>query len=117
MTPQSLVFGLKAVSEITRLRVLNLCFHGELTVGELSQILGKSQPSLSRHVKVLCDARILSRHREGRRVWFRVPCHGSAAKLARMIVDTLSTQDDDIALDLQRLENLRQTELNEPIIA
>src|SRR6266852_2443376 len=51
-----LLAALRAVAETTRLRLLVLCAGGELTVSELAQILGQSQPRVSRHLKLLCEA-------------------------------------------------------------
>jgi len=60
--------ALRAAAEPTRLRLLALCAKGELTVSELVQILGQSQPRVSRHLKLLCDAGLLAqlqRDRDG----------------------------------------------------
>src|SRR5205807_2080936 len=51
-----LLAGLRAAAEPTRLRLLILCGRAELTVTELTQILGQSQPRVSRHLKLLCEA-------------------------------------------------------------
>ena len=63
-----LLAALRAVAEPTRLRLVVLCARGELTVSELTQILGQSQPRVSRHLKLLCEvgpARSLSRRQLG----------------------------------------------------
>ena len=62
-----LLQGLRAAAEPTRLRILALCAHGELSVSDLTQILGQSQPRVSRHLKLMCDAGLLDRFREGTR--------------------------------------------------
>src|ERR1700738_775430 len=67
-----LLAALRAVAEPTRLRLLILCSRGELTVSELAQILGQSQPRVSRHLKLLCDAGLLDRFREGSWVFYRL---------------------------------------------
>ena len=51
-----LLAGLRAAGEPTRLRLLALLAHSELTVTELTQILRQSQPRVSRHLKLLCEA-------------------------------------------------------------
>ncbi len=56
---------LRAASDATRLRVLALLRSMELSVGELAQVLGQSQPRVSRHVKILCDAGLAVRRKEG----------------------------------------------------
>jgi ArsR family transcriptional regulator len=55
----------RALSDPTRLRIVALLRSMELSVGELAQVLGQSQPRVSRHVKILCDAAIATRRREG----------------------------------------------------
>ena len=67
-----LLGALRAAAEPTRLRLLVLCARGELTVTELAQILGQSQPRVSRHLKLLCDAGLLDRSREGSWVFYRL---------------------------------------------
>ena len=56
---QGLLDSLRAVAEPTRLRLLALCAEGEFTVSELTQIVGQSQPRVSRHLKQLSDAGLL----------------------------------------------------------
>ena len=67
-----LLGALRAAAEPSRLRLLVLCARGELTVTELAQILGQSQPRVSRHLKLLCDAGLLDRAREGSWVFYRL---------------------------------------------
>ncbi len=55
----------RALGDATRLRILALLRSMELSVGELAQVLGQSQPRVSRHVKILCDARLAERRKEG----------------------------------------------------
>ena len=55
----------RALADATRLRILALLRSMELSVGELAQVLGQSQPRVSRHVKILCDAGLAQRRREG----------------------------------------------------
>ncbi len=82
--------GLRAVAEPTRLRLLVLCAHGELTVSELTQILGQSQPRVSRHLKLLCDAGLLDRLPEGSWVFYRLQREGAGrARWPASILDLL----------------------------
>jgi len=62
----------KAIAEETRLRIAVLLSRGELTVSELTQILGQSQPRVSRHLKILADAHIVERYREGAWMFYRL---------------------------------------------
>ena len=61
----------KALADPTRLRIARLLAAMELAVGELAQVLGQSQPRVSRHVGILCDAGLAERRREGSWVFLR----------------------------------------------
>jgi len=61
----------KALADPTRLRIARLLSEMELAVGELAQVLGQSQPRVSRHVGILCDAGLAERRREGSWVFLR----------------------------------------------
>jgi ubiquinone/menaquinone biosynthesis C-methylase UbiE len=102
----TLLTALKAVAEPTRLRLLVLCAHADLTVSDLVQILGQSQPRLSRHLKLLAEAGLLDRSREGSWVYFRLAHAGPSATLGQTLVDALPDQDPTVMRDLQRLEEL-----------
>lgn len=103
-----LLNALKAAAEPTRLRLLALCAHGELTVTELTQILGQSQPRVSRHLKLLCEAGLLERFREGIWAYYRLAERGAVAELARTLVDAIPDDDGGLALDLERLDLIKQ---------
>ena len=62
---------MRALADPTRLRIMRLLAAMELAVGELAQVLGQSQPRVSRHVGILCDAGLAERHREGSWVFLR----------------------------------------------
>ncbi|MXO91838.1 ArsR/SmtB family transcription factor [Pontixanthobacter aquaemixtae] len=62
---------MRALTDPTRLRIMRLLSAMELAVGELAQVLGQSQPRVSRHVAILCDAGLAERHREGSWVFLR----------------------------------------------
>jgi ArsR family transcriptional regulator len=100
---EHLLAALRAVAEPTRLRLVVLCARGELTVSELTQILGQSQPRVSRHLKLLCEAGLLDRFREGSWVFYRLSRSGPAAALARQLVAACD-EDPTLALDRQRLD-------------
>jgi len=68
----------RALADGTRLRILGLLRSMELSVGELAQVLGQSQPRVSRHVKILCDAGLAERRKEGSWVFVAL---GKAAKV------------------------------------
>jgi ubiquinone/menaquinone biosynthesis C-methylase UbiE/DNA-binding transcriptional ArsR family regulator len=100
-----LLAGLRAAAEPTRLRLLVLCAEGELTVGELTDILGQSQPRVSRHLKLLCDAGLLDRFREGSRVFYRLAERGA---LAGRLLELLPPADPMLALDRERLQQIKR---------
>jgi ubiquinone/menaquinone biosynthesis C-methylase UbiE/DNA-binding transcriptional ArsR family regulator len=62
---------LRALADPTRLRIMRLLAHMELAVGELAQVLGQSQPRVSRHIRILCDAALAERRKEGAWVFLR----------------------------------------------
>ena len=63
----------RALADPTRLRILRLLGAMELAVGEIAQVLGQSQPRVSRHVGILVDAGLAERRREGSWVFLRTP--------------------------------------------
>jgi ArsR family transcriptional regulator len=63
----------RALADPTRLRIARLLGTMELAVGELAQVLGQSQPRVSRHAGILCDAGLAERRREGSWVFLRSP--------------------------------------------
>src|ERR1700739_2632975 len=104
---ESVLSSLRAVAESTRLRLLLLCAKGELTVTELTDILGQSQPRVSRHLKLLCDAGLLDRFREGTWVFYRLSQSGAAGSFAGRLVADCDDADLVLALDFQRLAAIK----------
>ncbi|MBX2886058.1 MAG: metalloregulator ArsR/SmtB family transcription factor [Granulosicoccus sp.] len=104
----ALLTGLRAAGEPTRLRLLAICAHGELSVTELTQILRQSQPRVSRHLKLLVEAGLLERFREGALVYYRIAENTESAFLARTLVDLLPEDDNELNRDLARLDQIRQ---------
>jgi ubiquinone/menaquinone biosynthesis C-methylase UbiE/DNA-binding transcriptional ArsR family regulator len=106
-----LLAGLKAVAEISRIRILFALSQGELNVSEITQVLGQSQPRISRHLKVLAEANLISRHKEGNWVLFRLNEHGLGAALARAIVDMLPGHEAVLRDDRLRFDTIRRNRL------
>lgn len=102
-----LLGSLRAVAEPTRLRILGLCAHAELSVTELVAILGQSQPRVSRHLKLMVEAGVLERNREGARAFYRAAERGPGARLVDALVDLIPEQDSTAKADLQRLGSIR----------
>ncbi|MCB2102734.1 MAG: metalloregulator ArsR/SmtB family transcription factor [Rhodobacterales bacterium] len=108
-----LLSALRAVAEPTRLRLLALCAESDLTVSELMQILGQSQPRVSRHLKLLTEAGLLERFREGSWVFHRTARAGAEgdgagpAHLGRRLLDLIPADDPQVRLDRTRLDEVR----------
>ncbi len=99
--------ALQAAGEITRLRLLALLAEAELTVSELVLILGQSQPRISRHLRLLVEAGMVERHREGAWAFFHLAQSGPEVQMARNIVQRMDPNDPLIASDRIRLEEVR----------
>ncbi len=95
---EHLLSSLRAAAEPTRLRLLALASRGAFCVMEFTEILGQSQPRLSRHLKLLCDCGLLDRVREGANVWFALPT-GEDGALARELVARLPGNDPVLEAD------------------
>jgi ubiquinone/menaquinone biosynthesis C-methylase UbiE/DNA-binding transcriptional ArsR family regulator len=108
LTPQAAVGALKAVAEPTRLRLLVLLAAGELTVKDLTRVLGQSQPRISRHLKLLAEANLVERSPEGSWVYFRIAEGGEGGELARLILERIDRSDPQLQRDLLRAEGLQQ---------
>src|SRR6476661_746845 len=99
--------ALKAAGEATRLRILALLAEAELTVSELTDILRQSQPRISRHLKLLTEAGLVERAREGSWAFFRLPEDGAPTDLVRAIVTRLPADDPVAAKDRDKLAAVR----------
>jgi len=95
---EHLLASLRASAEPTRLRLLALAARGTFCVMEFTEILGQSQPRLSRHLKLLCDCGLLDRVREGANVWFALPT-GEDGALPRELVARLPADDPVLEAD------------------
>ena len=100
--------ALKAAGEATRLRVLALVAEAELTVSDLTDILRQSQPRISRHLKLLVEAGLVERFREGAWAFFRLAEAGGSAELARALVARLDPKDPMVMRDRERLRAVRR---------
>ncbi len=100
--------ALEAAGEVTRLRLLALLNDAELTVTELMTILGQSQPRISRHLKLLVEAGLVDRHREGAWAFFRLSEGGSADALVRDVLKGMDENDPVLTADRSRLAEVRR---------
>lgn len=99
--------ALKAAGEETRLRILALLAEAELTVSDLTEILRQSQPRISRHLKLLVEAGLVLRFREGAWAFFRLGEQSAASELARSLAAKLDPNDPVVAHDRERLAEIR----------
>ncbi|MGB8817051.1 MAG: metalloregulator ArsR/SmtB family transcription factor [Rhizobiaceae bacterium] len=106
---EALVETLKAVAESSRLRILNLLKRGDLTVTDITTVLGQSQPRVSRHLKLLHEAGLISRYQEGSWAYFRIDDTSLAGQLGEALARKLDDNDRNLARDLERLGQVKQT--------
>ncbi len=101
----------RAIGEETRLRIMVLLIRGELTVSEITAILGQSQPRVSRHLKILADAGLAERHREGAWMFYRAASGGNDDAARRAVVEAAAalaaSGDRLLARDGERFEQTR----------
>lgn len=102
---ESTVGALRAIAEPTRLRIIALLRHGECSVSDLCEILGQSQPRISRHLRLLGESGLITRHREGTWAFHRLTVDPSLTP----IIDASIPDDEDAVLrsDLERLGEVR----------
>ena len=105
---QEILQVLRAAAEGTRLRLLVLCAEGELTVSELTQITGQSQPRISRHLKLLVEGGLLDRFREGTHAYYKLSESGPWTSIVQKIVEAVPAADDLVASDLSRLNAVKK---------
>jgi ArsR family transcriptional regulator len=98
----------QAVSDPTRLRILALLARMELSVGELAQLLEQSQPRVSRHVRILADAGIVDRRKEGSWVFLAIADSRRTAPLLDLVEAWMDEESRDVfAEDSKRLDAVR----------
>src|SRR6478752_9107005 len=93
---QQLLSMLQGVADPTRLRLLFLLGEAELTVSEITSILGQSQPRVSRHLRLLCEAGLLERFKEGAWVFYRAAEQAGAVELGRAISALADVENDPV---------------------
>src|SRR5271155_1244566 len=104
---EQLLNMLRAVGDPTRLRLFLLLREAELTVSELTQILGQSQPRVSRHLRLLCEAGLLQRFKEGSWVFYRATDRGLRAQLGATLAALANAEPDVLEADRRRLVDVR----------
>ncbi|MGE0115171.1 MAG: ArsR/SmtB family transcription factor [Steroidobacteraceae bacterium] len=99
---------LRALAEPTRCRLLALLSQGELTVGEIAEVLGQSQPRISRHLKLLSDVAALERFREEQRIYYRLTNGTEAAVLVAQVLAHLDHADAMLQADRRQLARVQE---------
>lgn len=96
---------LRALGDPTRLRLLYALKRGELTVAELTKVVGMSQPRVSHHLKILTDAGLLGRTPDQNEVFYRYRSDEPAKAIVEEAID-LKSADPTIRGDLKQLERI-----------
>jgi ArsR family transcriptional regulator len=99
IVPATLVKWLQAAGEPSRLRLLALCTEGALSVSDLAQALGQSEPRVSRHLKILSEAGLIVRMRQGQWVHYRLADHADATSFVRGLLAQLDRSDPVLLRD------------------
>lgn len=99
----------RALADPTRLRIMRLIAAMELAVGELAHVLGQSQPRVSRHIAILCDAGLAERRKEGSWVFLRQALSGPGiGTLGRAVARLLAAAEDEDRAFAQACEGDRR---------
>jgi DNA-binding transcriptional ArsR family regulator len=98
-SPPKVVARLKAAGEPSRLRLLALCAEAALSVSDLAQALRQSEPRVSRHLKILCEAGLLARVREGQWVRYGLADDAGAMGFVRALLAQVDRRDAQLTRD------------------
>lgn len=105
---ETLVDVLKTAGEPTRFRLLALLADGDLTVSDLTEILGQSQPRISRHLKLLAEEDLIERYQEGAWAYFRLRQDGAASALIQTLLAATVEDEPVLARDGERLATVKR---------
>jgi ubiquinone/menaquinone biosynthesis C-methylase UbiE/DNA-binding transcriptional ArsR family regulator len=103
---ENLINALKAIADPTRVRLIMLLAKAELAVTDLTRIVSQSQPRVSRHLKILTEAELIERHKEGSWVFYRLPVAGPYSDLVRATLALSNATAETVARDFTRLEEI-----------
>ncbi|WP_448585746.1 ArsR/SmtB family transcription factor [Thermaurantiacus sp.] len=103
---QRLLDLFSALADPSRLRIFLLLREIELSMGELAQVLNQSQPRISRHVRILAEAGLLRRQKEGAFAFVR-RAESEAARAAAALIERLDGERGPAAVDRARLADVR----------
>ena len=97
-----LVTWMRAAGEPSRVRLLALCAQRDLSVTDLAEALGQSEPRVSRHLKILCEAGLLERLRQGQWVHYRLTQSPTAASFVQGLLTLIDQADPVLTRDRDR---------------
>lgn len=103
-----LLAALKAAGESTRLRILALLARREHNVSDLTSILEQSQPRISRHLRLLAEAKLIERFKEGSFVYCRLAADDETGALVSRAIALLDPADSVVKADANRAEHLQR---------
>ena len=103
-----MVDTMRAAAESSRLRILLLLSHGDLTVSDLTEIMNQSQPRVSRHLKLLSEAALIERYQEGSWAYFRLSDMEGARQFVIGLVGRVDPSDPQVERDFERLAAVKQ---------
>jgi len=98
---------LRAAAEPTRLRLLRLLQNGEFNVKDLTQLLGQSQPRVSRHIRLLAEAGLIERYQEGSWVFVRASSDPCVRSFIEAALSMIAPDDPQILRDAERADQIR----------
>lgn len=102
-----LIAWLKAAGEPSRLRLLVLCGQRDLSVSDLARALNQSEPRVSRHLRILCEAGLLERLPQGQWVHYRLASTAAAGSFVQGLLAQLDRSDPQLSRDLERATTVR----------
>jgi len=95
------------------LRLLALLARGELSVKDLTDILGQSQPRVSRHLKLLAEAGLVVRNAEGAWAYYRIADPGEERELVGVLLGAIEQNEGILKIDKKALEHIQSEHQNQ----
>lgn len=108
MSLETALRAVKAAGDSTRLRLLALLASGEVAVGELQEILEQSQPRVSRHLRLLDEAGLVDKFRDGHWVYYRLATRVAVTSLLQQLIDLAGSDDPQLQRDFAALSRVKQ---------
>jgi len=105
VAPPTLIRWMRAAGEPSRLRLLALCAESALSVSDLSHALRQSEPRVSRHLKILCEAGLIERFRQGQWVHYRLADQPEAAGFSRGLLGQIDRRDPLLVGDRSKVRS------------